>query len=519
MAELLTDQLRTMARLHGREVAYRNLDAGTEITFARWEQESNRLARGLLARGVAKGDRVSIYLGSDEVLRWVVAYAAVHKAGAVAVPTNTRLTVPELVTILDHAGARVAVTDRTLLPTLAAAVPQVPTLALVVVTDGAGGPGPGPGTASETAGDLAAVAARWDDVLDPDGDEIQVPLDGADLADIMYTSGTTGSPKGVVVRHRNVSLLPNGEPPWTGSSWIHASPLFTFAGIAFVYNPMKLGMGALFMARFDAGRWLQAVASERPTAAFIVPAMAQLILNHQEFESADLSSLGLCALGSAPVAPETLRRLQTRMPHATVSNGYGMTEAGPAYCAMPREEAERRVGSVGKPMAPMEVRIAGEGGAPLEAGGVGEVLIRMPGRQREYYRDAEATEHTWSGGWLHTGDLGRLDQDGYLYIVGRKKEVIIRGGNNIYATDVEAVLLEHPSVVEAAVIGVPHAVLGEDVAAFVVVRDGDAATPEILRAFCAQRLADYKVPRHIRFLDELPRNATGKILKHHLGVG
>jgi acyl-CoA synthetase (AMP-forming)/AMP-acid ligase II len=335
----------------------------------------------------------------------------------------------------------------------------------------------------------------------------------------MYTSGTTGSPKGVVVRHRNVSLLPNGEPAWTGSSWIHASPLFTFAGIAFVYNPMKLGMGSLFMPRFDAGRWLEAVASERPTAAFIVPAMAQLILNHQEFESADLSSLGLCALGSAPVAPETLRRLQTRMPHATVSNGYGMTEAGPAYCAMPKEEAERRVGSVGKPMPPMEVRIAGEGGAPLEAGGVGEVLIRMPGRQREYYRDAEATERTWSGGWLHTGDLGRLDGDGYLYIVGRKKEVIIRGGNNIYATDVEAVLLEHPSVVEAAVIGVPHPVLGEDVAAFVVVRDGDEATPEILRAFCAQRLADYKVPRQIRFLDELPRNATGKILKHILGPG
>src|SRR5438105_4119819 len=356
MAELLTDQLRTMARLHGDEVGYRNLDAGTQITFAHWEEESNRLARGLMAAGVAKGDRVSIYLGRDEVLRWVVAYAAVHKAGAVAVPTNTRLTAPELATILAHAGARAAVTDQTLLPTLAAAGAGVPTLSLVVLA-----PAPDPEAEAQP---VAATLARWQDVLDPDAGEIQVPLSDDDLADIMYTSGTTGSPKGVVVRHRNVSLLPNGKPPWTGSSWLHASPLFTFAGIAFVYNPMKLGMGALFLPRFDAGRWLQAVASERPTAAFIVPAMAQLILNHQEFETADLSSLSLCALGSAPVAPETLRRLQARIPDATVSNGYGMTEAGPAYCAMPKEEAGRRVGSVGKPMAPMEVRIADEGGDP-----------------------------------------------------------------------------------------------------------------------------------------------------------
>ena len=142
----------------------------------------------------------------------------------------------------------------------------------------------------------------------------------------------------------------------------------------------------------------------------------------------------------------------------------------------------------------------------------------MPGRQREYYRDPAATEQTWSDGWLHTGDLGRLDGDGYLYIVGRKKEVIIRGGNNVYATDVEAVLLEHPSVLEAAVIGVPHEVLGEDVAAFVVLRHQGETGAEALRAFCEERLADYKVPRQIRFLDELPRNATGKVLKHRLAV-
>jgi acyl-CoA synthetase (AMP-forming)/AMP-acid ligase II len=519
MAELLTDQLRTMARLHGNEVAYTNLDAGTAITFARWEQDSNRLARGLIAAGVAKGDRVSIYLPGEEVLRWIVAYSAVHKAGAVVVPTNTRLTAVELSTILAHAGARAAVTDRSLLPALAAAAPGIPTLSLVVTTDAADRTAePGAASVAE-AGPLAGSLLGWGSALDHDAGEIQVNVGDDDLADIMYTSGTTGSPKGVVVRHRNVSLLPNGEPPWSGSSWIHGSPLFTFAGIAFVYNPMKLGMAALFLPRFDAGRWLRLVARERPAAAFIVPAMAQLILGHPDFETADLASLSLCALGSAPVAPGTLRRLQARMPQATVSNGYGMTEAGPAYCAMPREEAQRRVGSVGKPMPPMEVRIAGEAGDHLGTGEVGEVLIRMPGRQREYYRDPDATAETWSDGWLHTGDLGKLDEDGYLYIVGRKKEVIIRGGNNVYATDVEAVLLEHPSVLEAAVIGVPHDVLGEDVAAFVVLRAEGATTPEDLRAFCAQRLADYKVPRRIRLLDGLPRNATGKVMKHQLALG
>jgi len=496
-----------MARLYPDEVGYRNLDEGTSLTFAAWETESNRLARGLIGSGVAPGDRVSIYLPGEEVLAWVVAYAAVHKAGAIAVPTNTRMSVGELASILDHAGATVVITSPDLLATLAAARPDVASIRLAVVT----------GDAQTDLGHAKVTA--WDEMLDQDDAEIQVPISDDAVADIMYTSGTTGSPKAVVVRHANASVLPNNEPAWSHSSWLHASPLFSFAGIAFVYTPMKLGLCGLFLPRFDAGRWLEVIAAERPWAAFIVPAMAQLIIAHPAFETADLSSLALCSLGSAPVAAATLRRLQEKMPEATVSNGYGMTEAGPAYCTMPKEESARRIGSVGQPMAPMEVRIVDAGGSEVAVGEVGEVTIRLPGRQREYYRDDEATAHTWVDGWLHSGDLGRLDEDGYLYIVGRMKDVIIRGGNNIYATEVEAALLAHPGVLEAAVIGVPHPVLGEDVAAFVVARDSSTALlPDDLREHCAERLADYKVPRQITLIDELPHNATGKILKRQLVV-
>jgi acyl-CoA synthetase (AMP-forming)/AMP-acid ligase II len=244
--------------------------------------------------------------------------------------------------------------------------------------------------------------------------------------------------------------------------------------------------------------------------------MAQLIVAHPRFSEADLSSIVICAIGSAPLAPATLRALQERMPEASVSNSYGMTEAGPAFCSMPKGESLKRIGSVGQPVPPLEVRIVDDDGHDMAPGEVGEAILRMPGREREYYRNDDATAGTWKDGWLYSGDLARLDEDGFLYIVGRKKDVIIRGGNNIHAMDVEAVLIEHPHVVEAAVVGVPHAVLGEDVAAVVVLAPGAATTPDELREYCAAALADYKVPRRIEVVAELPRNATGKVLKAQL---
>ncbi|MEZ5140467.1 MAG: fatty acid--CoA ligase family protein [Acidimicrobiales bacterium] len=203
----------------------------------------------------------------------------------------------------------------------------------------------------------------------------------------------------------------------------------------------------------------------------------------------------MCPVGSAPIAPATLATLQARMPNAMVSNSWGMTEAGPSFCFLPPEEQARRVGSVGKPMKPTEFRIIDPTtGDELPAREIGELLVRNPGREREYFGDAEATASTWKDGWLHSGDLAYLDEDGYLYLVGRQKDMIIRGGNNIHAGDVEAVLYEHPAVQEAAVAGVPHDVLGEDVGAWIVLAPGATADADELRAFCAERLSDYKVP-------------------------
>jgi acyl-CoA synthetase (AMP-forming)/AMP-acid ligase II len=500
--ELQVDQLRFMARQHPDALAYRNLDADASITFAGWDADSNALARGLVALGVRPGERVSVYLPSPEVLHWIVAYAAIHKAGAVAVPTNVRLSEPELAAILSHAEVAAVLTDATLLPTVQAVRAQVPSLRLVV-----------------SSGATGHDVAPWDQVGAEDAGDFQVRRDVSDLADVMYTSGTTGLPKGIAVRHSNLAMIPNLEPAWTGRGWIHGAPMFTFAGIAFIYNPMKMGLVGFYQPRFDGGRWLDYVERERPTWCMLVPAFAELIVAHPDFERRDLSSLEQVSIGSAPLAPQTQLALIERLPDATVGNSYGMTEAGPAYIVMPKEEIKNRIGSVGKPVGPMEIKIVDDDGHDAEARVVGELWLRMAGKQREYYKNDEATAATWTDdGWLRSGDLAYLDEDGFLYICGRKKDMIIRGGNNIYATDVEAVLLEHPDVQEAAVTGIPHPVLGEDVAAWIVRRPGSDLDAEQLTAFVTERLADYKRPRLLVFADELPRNATGKVMKHQLQV-
>ncbi len=490
---LQVEQLSWTAEHQPDEIAYVDLVGGDDLTFAQWESGSNRLARGLVTLGVRLGDRVAIHLESTHVLRWIQSYVAIHRAGGVAVPVNTRLSPPQLATILGHAEPAVIIGSSTLATSLAPARAQVRSIHHVIEAD----------------------TDQWFAVADEDDGPIVPPVSDDDLADIMYTSGTTGLPKGIAVRHRNTHIIPNGTPEFTGDSWLTGSPLFTFAGLSFVFNPMKLGMRCCYFSRFDADEWFDAVETRRPTMAFIVPSMAQLLVVHDRFERVDLSSLSMLSVGSAPLPPNLHLKLAERLPTASVSNNYSMTEAGTAFTYMPPGELERHPGSVGIPMG-TEIRIADDEGNPLGPDQIGEILIHVGSQHREYYRNPEATAATWSGDWLHSGDLGAVDADGYLRIVGRKKDMIIRGGHNIHAVDVESVLYRHPAVLEAAVVGVPHDVLGEDVGAAVVLRTGESATAEDISAFCRDQLADYSVPRVIWFVDELPRNPTGKVVKAEL---
>jgi long-chain acyl-CoA synthetase len=471
-------------------VAWRNLDDDAEMTLGQWNDAADRLARGLSRRGVDSGDRVVIQIGPGDPFPWLVTYVGVHRARATAVPINTRLAPPELSAVIRHAEAALVVE--------AGAGPQA-----------AEGPGPD--------------RVVWNVLLDDDPS----PLPGAaaahaadtpDPVDLMYTSGTTGAPKAVVAR-AGVGAAP-GAPPerparWNGLGFLTCSPFATTSGILLVDGPLRSGMSGWYLPRFDAGRWLELVERHRPIVAFLVPAMAQLLVAHPRFVDADLSSLAALTFGGAPMARATLLRLTERLPGAEVLVGYGLTEFG-AVSRTPSGDAGRHLGSVGRPLEGVEVRVIGSDGAEAGPSLVGEVTVRGSWPARRYYKDAEATEQTWRDGWLHTGDLGYHDADGFLWITGRAKDVIIRGGHNIAPRDVEEVLLSHPDVVDAVVVGVPHGVLGEDVATWVVLREGSVATDSDLRSFMLERLADYKVPRAVHMVDELPRNASGKVVRADL---
>ncbi len=493
--------LRRQANVHGDRPAIvvdrgGPLDAPAALSFSGWARAADALAGALAGRGVRKGDRVALVFENGDADRFHVGYFAALAAGAVAVPVGVRLAGAEMDRILHHAEPRLALGGLR----QAEAISRLGVPGLTVL---------GPAEVDEAiAGGLPAP---------------EVALGPEDLADILYTSGTTGTPKGVCSTHGNLlTIHAGGFKPFAGRVWLHGVPVHTFAGThAMQYLPLRAGMTIVVQHQFDPLRWLALAASRQAAVAYAVPAMLRLIVDAWDAtpptKRPDLSSLAMLLFGAAAMPPATFARLPELFPAAMLVNLYGLTESGSATCAMPPGEAAARPGSVGVPVPPTEVRVVAEGERECAPGEVGEIRIRGPGSVRRYYRAPEETARTFlPGGWVRTGDLGHLDADGYLYLDGRQKELVNRGGLKVFVDELDSLLAAHPAVLEAAVAGVAHPVLGEDLAAYVVVRPGHAVSADELCAFLAARVADYKVPRRWTFVAALPRNSMGKVMRRQL---
>jgi acyl-CoA synthetase (AMP-forming)/AMP-acid ligase II len=485
---LLPDELATVAARYPDRVAV-DVVGGDAMTFAEWDARSSSLARMLVDRGATPGDRVMLLLPAELADRFATAYVAAHKAGAVVVPVNPRYAPREL----DHIAASAG-------PAL-------------IVTGGDQEPRARALSAIDLIGDDA-----WAEGTSADDGPFRVPRAATDLAEILYTSGTTGLPKGVTSTHESV-LANEAAPLESLLTLLHAAPLpTTFGSLGALIMPLRLAMTSIALPRFDTEQFASLIDERRPTWLLMVPAQILLLLESGALAGRDTGSVRMVMFGSAPTPPHALPALAEAFPRAALVNGYGLTEGGGSTCTMPPGELLRRPGSVGKPVAGASVRIVGDDGAERPHGEVGEVTIRLAAGQRSYWNDPEASARTWRDGWVHTGDLGYFDEDGYLYLVDRKKDMINRGGYNVYSIEVESALYEHPDVAEAAVVGVPHDVLGQDVCAIVRVRDGaDPLELEAVRAFLADRLADYKLPRRLVVRDAaLPRSGMHKVDKKAL---
>ncbi len=503
---LLPDHLRTVAGRFPDRAALRVAGASTagdtaftEMSYAQWDGRSNAVARGLQGAGVARGDRVALFVGNDSAPLYQVAYFAVLKAGAVAVPVNPRVARRELEHMVSDSGAIAIVAGPGELDRVRALPAPSPDRRLLVIGPAASKPG----------------ERDWSDLVDGDTADFQVDVGPDEIADILYTSGTTGLPKGVAATHRSAlvshPLMPIDRP----IALLHSIPLATFLGTHGTQTLcLRLAVTNLLLPTFDAGRFATLIDSQRPAWIVMVPAHALLLIESGMLDEIDTSSVRMLIYGSAPMPHHAVQRLTTAFPRATLMNGYGLTEGGTSVVTMPPGEALRRPGSVGRPLDADVVRVVDDTGNLVPVGTVGEVAIKVEAGQRYYHNDPEATAATWRGDWVQSGDLGYFDDDGFLYLVDRKKDVIVRGGYNVSSIEVESALHEHPDVIEAAVTGVPHRILGQDVAAVVRLRPGGALDVASARAFLADRVADYKRPRRIVVCDgPLPRTAMGKLDK------
>lgn len=481
------DLLGARARLTPDKIALVEVRSGRRFTYAELDRRAAAIAQCWYELGLRKGDRAAIL--SENRVEYVDAFFAAGKSGVVLVPLSTRLTPTELAALVEDAGARALMYSRA----CAAAARELPVQQQLVLEElpvaGAGGFTP-------------------------------VCCAPGDLWCLLYTSGTTGRPKGVMLPHR--MILWNGYN--TVASWQLReddigpvfTPMYHAGGLAVFLTPLVVIGGTVVLhERFDAAEVWRTIERERATLVFGVPTIFKMLLEAPEFATTDVSSIRWCISGGAPLPRYLIDRYQQR--DLVFKQGYGLTEAGVNCFAMTAEDAARQPGSIGKPMMFAETRICDEEGRELPSSKTGELWLRGPHVAPGFWNQPEPSAAAIGpDGWLHTGDLAHCDENGFFYIDGRIKEMYISGGVNVYPAEIENVLLQHPDLQDAAVLGVPDTTWGEAGIAFVVPRDGAAVSVKQILSYLEAKLARYKRPREVHFLEALPRTAYGKLVKPEL---
>jgi acyl-CoA synthetase (AMP-forming)/AMP-acid ligase II len=475
---------------------------GRSYTYRQFNEEVNRLAHGLLRMGVQKGDKLALMMKNSD--HFVFTFFAAAKIGAVAVPINFRLTSSEVHYILQQSEAKRVVCDLEFEEVITAAKDDSDVGTVITIGE------------PRTLGYLSYVSALSDNRNEP-----EIDVSDEDDLEILYTSGTTGLPKGALFDHKrifnvgisvtiNMGLRPHERI-------LHVAPLFHSAQLnLFLISGVALGATHIIHRDFHPVKTLQTIQEYKITHFFGVPAMFNFILQVPNAADYDLSSIRRCGYGAAPMAPELVKKSIQLFKTDQFYNLCGLTEGGPGGILLDPEGHKLHLGKGGKPIFLTETRVVDEQGNDVKPNVVGEFIIKSPMVMKEYYKKPEETKSTIKDGWLYTGDLATIDEEGYITLVDRKKDMIITGGENVYSVEVEGVLFEHPWVLDAAIIGLPDDTWGEAVCAIIVLKEGAVIDEEELKAFCRQKLAGFKVPRRIFIEEQLPRNASGKILKYQL---